>query len=148
MVTNDRRHLEPGGWLEIVETHMVPYSEDNTYETKAHALQTYFKHLCDGGAKIGCRLDQAGELKAKVEDAGFINVSEKPYKSPVGGWPKDPRWKEIGKIMLSICTIGAESYGLALFTRALGMSEKEAATVIDNARNELTNNKIHTVYKQ
>jgi hypothetical protein len=35
-------------------------------------------------------------LKGWLEDAGFVNVTEKIFHVPVGIWPQDKRAKELG----------------------------------------------------
>lgn len=54
--------------------------------------------------------------------------------------------KEIGKCCSMVCTIGAEAYGLAAFTRVLGMGRDEAGAVIREAVKAYGDNKVHTVY--
>ncbi|RPA84842.1 S-adenosyl-L-methionine-dependent methyltransferase [Ascobolus immersus RN42] len=140
--------LAPGGWIELVECHMDPYSEDGTYERLATGLHTYFSSLLSASAKLGCVMDQTPQLQQKIKSAGFTNVSERTYKAPVGAWPKDHKMKEVGRTMYGICMIGAESYGLALFTRVLGMDEEEAQKIIEGARRDLGRRGVHTVFKQ
>ena len=31
-----------------------------------------------------------------MEEAGFVNIVERKTNVPVGSWPKDKRWKELG----------------------------------------------------
>lgn len=56
-----------------------------------------------------------------MEDAGFINVTQKEYKVPSGPWPKDPRMKDIGKYNLLNMLEAIEGFTIALFTRVLGV---------------------------
>jgi hypothetical protein len=65
-------------------------------------------------------------LKNVLETAGFEDVQMHASKEPFGPWPKDPRLKRIGAMNLLNGETGFESYGMAAFTRILGMSADEA----------------------
>jgi len=62
---------------------------------------------------------------------------------PWGPWPKDPRMKEIGYWALLNSEYSFEAYGLALFTRVLGMSGEEARELCTRAQRDLKNKHIH-----
>lgn len=65
------------------------------------------------------------------------------FQGPIGGWPKNRRYKEMGRIgKVSIMEV-LEPYSLALFTRVLGLSYQEAQEHIENARAELMSNSHH-----
>jgi len=61
-------------------------------------------------------------MRASIENAGFVNVVEKVYKTPMGTWPSDPKLKEIGEWVLLGFDIGLEGYAMAGLTRALRVS--------------------------
>jgi hypothetical protein len=48
------------------------------------------------GEKTGLTFDVAGNMKKWMEEAGFVNVVEKPVRIAVGKWPKDKKQKELG----------------------------------------------------
>ncbi|KAK4232659.1 hypothetical protein C8A03DRAFT_39770, partial [Achaetomium macrosporum] len=52
----------------------------------------------EGGRKFGRTFRVlADDIQKKgMEEAGFINIVVKGYKSPTGDWPTDPKQKEIG----------------------------------------------------
>ncbi len=60
-------------------------------------------------------------MKDKITEAGFVNVVEKVYKTPLGGWPADPKLRELGQWALLGFDIGLEGYALATLTRVLGV---------------------------
>jgi len=62
---------------------------------------------------------------------------------PWGPWPKDPRMKEIGYWALLNSEYSFEAYGLALFTRVLGMTGEEARELCARAQRDLKNKHIH-----
>lgn len=92
-------------------------------------------------------MDIIGELSQYLEEAGFVNIVEKQYKVPFGSWPKHTKHKEIGQWMQEVLKTGAEAYGLALFTRVLGMSDTEARKLCDQFNEEVADNSIHSYGK-
>lgn len=55
-----------------------------------------------------------------IKNAGFVNVVEKVYKTPLGGWTADPKLRELGEWALLGFDVGLEGYCLAPLTRVMG----------------------------
>jgi hypothetical protein len=70
-------------------------------------------------------------------------------KIPLGGWPKDPKMKELGRWfrLLFLEMTGMDAYTLALFTRN-GWSEEETKVLLAKSRAELKSGRMHTYTKQ
>lgn len=137
------RHTKPGGWIEIQEDDICGlFSDDDTYKVGG-GYDTYNQALREGGIQAGRRLDIVEELKGKAIAAGFVNVKEMKYKWPIGTWPKDPHFKELGRWGIEVLDSGCEAYGLALFTRVMGMDEKSARALVNRARSDVKNGAIH-----
>jgi len=54
-------------------------------------------------------------------EAGFVDIVEKPYKVPIGPWPKDKLEKMIGTYNMVNLLDAAEGFTLVLFIRILGV---------------------------
>ena len=55
----------------------------------------------DIAGSVTCKSFKIAEhLKEWMIRAGFQNVTEKVYKIPIGGWPKDEKFKAIGQFNL------------------------------------------------
>jgi len=65
-------------------------------------------------------------------------------KIPLGTWPADQKQKDIGAFTLLTTEHGFESFGMALFTRTLGMEAPEAVELIEGAKKESRSKKIHS----
>ena len=65
------------------------------------------------------------------------------FQSPIGGWPKNRRYKEIGRIGKVSILETVEPYSLALFTRVLGLSYQDAQDHMERARADLMNTSHH-----
>ena len=62
-------------------------------------------------------------MKETIQEAGFVNVVEKVFKTPLGGWAADPKLREIGRWVLLEFDISLEGYAMASMTRILGAGE-------------------------
>lgn len=62
---------------------------------------------------------------------------------PVGGWAKNRRLKEIGRIGKAALLEVVEPYTLALFTRVLGDSFPAAQEYMNKVRTELMSGSFH-----
>lgn len=80
--------------------------------------------------------------------AGFIDLSVKLEKQPIGTWPKDPFQKKLGAYSQLLSESGFEALGIAIFTRVLGMSEEECRRIIDDCVEEVRSGKVHSYIVQ
>lgn len=138
-------HLEPGGWFDLHETHTTgAYSEDGT--TKGTAIEEYNEALKEAGLKSGHRLDFAPFLEDALKEAGFVDVSVEMFRAPVGVWPKQKDFKQLGAIGLQSILTGTEAYGLMAFTKILGWDVERAQKLIKDTVAASSNRKIHVIY--
>lgn len=142
------RVLAPGGFVELQETHITgAFSEDKTIEQSI--IPRFSVTLAEAATKLGNRMDIAPELLEITQKAGFPDATQRILKSPMGVWPKNSKLKEMGAVGREIFNVGgAESYGLALFTRVLGMPVAEAKALFDQFKVDINNVKIHTIYPE
>ena len=102
-----------------------------------------YKTAYDTAAAIA-GLDEPHEMLERYLDAsGFEEVKVVIKKLPVGTWPRDPKKKEIGQWGLAMIEPGLMSYGFALFTRYLGMTEPEATVLCRGAFEEFQRKDVH-----
>lgn len=139
-------HLKPGAWLEMQEGCADSWhSEDNTFKTDG-AFNTYATLVFEGAQKMGSPQIHASEMAELMQDVGFVDVRHIKYRLPIGTWPKDKKQKMLGKWGRMVMEPSVEAYGLAIFTRVLGMDEKEARRLLDGALEDLKNPKIHMIF--
>lgn len=58
------------------------------------------EYALEAAQVLGRPLDSAKFYKEQMEAAGFINVEAKVYKWPQCSWPKDRKYKEMGKLCI------------------------------------------------
>src|SRR5690606_30563080 len=121
------RNLRPGGYVELQEYDSFnPASDDGTY-TEDSAMYEYQQLLKKAMKNTGTYVDVPG-LAERLQAAGFVDIVVRKFKAPVGAWPKKRTMKEHGIFMYESIKTGMEAYGLALFTRVLGMDRSEEHT--------------------
>jgi hypothetical protein len=87
--------------------------------------KTFLGYLRESLAKIDRPTQTLQSLRKLMESAGFADIQECHVTKPTGPWPKDPRLKRVGAMVLLCCETSFESYGMAAFTRILGMDVKK-----------------------
>ncbi|KAI8650637.1 hypothetical protein NCS57_01398100 [Fusarium keratoplasticum] len=136
------KHLNPSGYFELQAAYTRFLSDDDTAK-KATDVHSWCSQLVAGIEKFGKPIDGAPTWKKKLEEAGFQDVQQEILKLPIGGWPKDPKLKELGKYQLIQQIQGAESYTPAVFSRVLGWSDEEIQVLIAKVRKQFNDPTIH-----
>lgn len=134
--------VSPGGYVEICEEAIAFFCDDGTMKPDNPA-KIYIDQLRASMIKMGRPPPDLKFLKNLLEKAGFENVKAMQVKEPVGPWPKDPRLKTIGAMVLLHGDSAFESYGMALFTRILGMDAKAAKHLCDEGLRAVRNKNYH-----
>jgi hypothetical protein len=119
---------------------------DDDSLTPDSALFRWDGFMQEGAKKAGFPLDAISHVPDMMHRAGFVDIVAMPTKWPINTWPKDKRYKELGKWVNENFLWGAESMSLALFTRALGWSIEEVQVFAAAMRNDLRNRKIHAYW--
>ncbi|SPO01561.1 related to methyltransferase [Cephalotrichum gorgonifer] len=140
--------LAPGGWLETHEGSAGWESDDNSLKEDS-ALDQWGKMCHNFGNSIGrsFTIVADGVQRKAMEAAGFVDIQEVDYKTPVGTWPKDPELKEIGQYTQYALEADLEGYILYPAT-ALGWSPEEVTVFAAHARREIRSPRIHAFYRQ
>jgi len=137
------RALKPGGWLEFVDLVNPPRSDDDSIPADSQ-VRKFFDILTAGCAQIGRDLFAPRRWKATLEEAGFVNVEERFFKLPIGGWPKDRRLKEAGVFEMETLREGLPAIGLGFFTRVLQWRPEEVEVLFAGVRKELDDRTVHS----
>lgn len=54
----------------------------------------------EAGEITGQTFEISEQMKERIDRAGFVNVAEWTFKTPIGGWPADPKLKKLGQYAL------------------------------------------------
>ncbi|KAI5808401.1 S-adenosyl-L-methionine-dependent methyltransferase [Pyronema omphalodes] len=146
LVTQLMRCSRPGGYVELCEYSITVECDDGTMKPD-NGVKVCTDYLRESMIKMGRPPPELEMMKMVLEKAGFEDIHASEVKEPMGPWPKDPRQKRIGAMSLLNCETGIESYGLAAFTRVLGMEVDKARAVCKAALAAVRNKNYHTYTK-
>ncbi|CCX05524.1 S-adenosyl-L-methionine-dependent methyltransferase [Pyronema domesticum] len=136
------RCTAPGGYVELLENSLTLHCDDGTMKPD-HGADIFLRRLREALEKMGRPHPTHEFLKNQLENAGFEDVQMLTAKEPFGPWPKDPRMKRVGAMSLLNGSTGFESYGMAAFTRVLGMDAAEARGICERALQDARNKNYH-----
>jgi hypothetical protein len=139
------RQLEPGGYFEAQDMAAYVGCDDGTLAEDSD-LNRFMSVLTEAMALAGRPLTAAQKWKPFMEEAGFEDVHETTYKWPTNSWPRDPRYKTLGKWTLLNMGQVLEPAVLAPLTRILGWTQEEALMLAASARKVLKDTKVHAYW--
>lgn len=90
------RFLTPGGYIELADVVFPIRTDDDTIPPDS-ALMKWCNLMVEAGQKLGRPLNGANYYKQQLEAAGFTNIVEVQFKWPINRWPKDQKFKDLGK---------------------------------------------------
>ncbi|KAK0663248.1 Secondary metabolism regulator LAE1 [Lasiodiplodia hormozganensis] len=137
------RHLKPGGWMECQEIDHMPMSNDGTLADD-DAMLKYWQMVTDGLSNVGVPFRSAPILKRYMEEAGFVNVTERIFYTPIGPWPKNRHLREVGLYWRAVLMEGLEAIALGPMTRGLGWTKEEIAVFLAAVRKAYTEPSTHS----
>ncbi|KAK5045810.1 hypothetical protein LTR84_008903 [Exophiala bonariae] len=135
--------LKPGGWVECQEFSYKRYSDDNSIPSNSRI--TEWEDLwTEGINKIGLKGHCDPNLvMQQMRDAGFINVTRRTFKMPIGPWARDKTLREAGMFGYVNLMDGFHGLSVKVFTQMLGWSIEELEVLLAQCRQELRRKDIH-----
>lgn len=136
--------LQPGGWVENQEFSVAFGCDDNSIPENS-ACRRWAELWEQGVSNFGltgiCHPDK---MKAAMEAAGFIDVSVRFYRMPIGAWPKDKNLRQSGLFNVIGLLDGLSGLSQRVFTRGLQWSIEEMELLLMQVRDECKNRRIHS----
>ncbi|KAL3490777.1 S-adenosyl-L-methionine-dependent methyltransferase [Aspergillus germanicus] len=134
-------HMKPGGYIEQVEQSVVPKSDDGS--TDGTVFEQWGKVSLQAGDAFGKSLRIVDESRDRMINAGFVDVVERRFKVPIGGWPGDPGLKQLGLYNRLQWVEGIEGWCMYLLTTVLGWTREEVEVYLAKMRKGLQDSSIH-----
>jgi len=109
-------NLVPGGWFENLEWDININSDDDSIDPTGPVAQF-------GPIFLGCSfrsgrpLDTQTKSVSYFKNAGFVDVVDKLYKAPIGGWAKNKIYKDAGRVNREHWNAGLEGWAMWLLTK-------------------------------
>lgn len=122
---------------------VMPFGCDDDTLTEDTLTYQVGKLFHDASVAIGRPLNAASTYKDLMTKAGFVDVVERRLKWPLGIWPKDKFFKELGYWTAQNFDVGLEGLLMALLTRGMGWTKEEVLVYCAHARPALRDQKVH-----
>lgn len=138
------RCLKPGGILEHQDFSLRLRSDDVSLPPDSMWAQ-WEEVFNEVGEKLGQPFEVVldGRQEKWMEEAGFSGVETQAFKTAVGGWPADPRQKEIGFFNKLSLETGLEGFALYALTKILGWDYAAVQVWLAKVRQALQNKRYH-----
>lgn len=134
--------LEPGGYFEL-QDFCGPFDCDDGTLTEDTLTYQFGQLMVDAGAAYGRPMDIAPTYKDLMAKAGFVDVVERRLKWPLGAWPKDKYFKDLGYWYYRNLDVGLEGLLMALMTREMGWSKEEVMVYAARLRPAFRDPRVH-----
>ncbi|KZL71206.1 methyltransferase domain-containing protein [Colletotrichum tofieldiae] len=153
LIQNIYDNLNPGGWVEFQDYDISFHSDDGSLTDKHHTdkWSKLLLQACEMAGRDPC---PGPKLEGWVKSTGFTDVVHQQFKIPVGPWPKDPHYRDIGMTNLIQLLDGLEGFSLRTFCGIHGWTKEEVFVMLAHVRKELKTvgfhaySAIHVVYAQ
>lgn len=139
-------HVSSQGWVEFQDFDMRYQSSDGSL-TPAHKTSMWIDALLGAAAQSGREPLVGPKLSAWVTNAGFINVTERVFTFPIGGWPREPTLRKVGMINLVAILEGLEAFSMRLLCDVAGWGESDVHALLGQVHDELLSGAFHAYIK-
>jgi SAM-dependent methyltransferase len=137
---------KPGGYVEFQDFDLGWYAAPGGEFEKGCPIDEWIMKIGEGLRKFGLDPSPGANLKTWVEEAGFVNVKERPLPIPTGTWPKDQRMKEIGAFDLISFLDNLEGLTMRVYNHAFGWTADEVKVLCAQVRKDLKNPRLRLVH--
>lgn len=118
------RNLTTDGWIEVQDIQFPLHCDDNTMPANS-ALKRWSDLMVEAGVKSGFQLTTCERAGDMLHATGFVDIVRIPYKWPINEWPREAKWKEVGRRTAVNFRDGLEAIMMALFTRFMGWTKEQ-----------------------
>lgn len=138
------KQLAPGGYLELQDVNGLCADDDTfTLDPPSCPLAEWWSLVVEAFGATGRDMTAALQHKARMEQAGFVNVKVMSRNWPINTWPREKRFKNLG-LWSRENTLGAlEALALAPLTRVFNWTPAQVQMLLQGARNDIRDTKIH-----
>ncbi|KAF2452932.1 methyltransferase domain-containing protein [Lineolata rhizophorae] len=139
------KHIKPGGWVELQELIYAPKCDDGTMPDD-YVLKIFLDNVKEGLTRLGPDMYATAKLPGKVKDAGFVNITDRVVKLPVGPWAKNKTLKKVGLYLYAGIMDGLQAIAMGPMTRGLGKTPVEVELFLKEVREGMKDSKVHSYF--
>ncbi|KAK7738785.1 hypothetical protein SLS63_002122 [Diaporthe eres] len=138
-------NLNENGWVEIQDIHFPLYCDDDTMRPDG-AVKRWSDLMVEAGEKSGFNLSACALAGDMMHEAGFVDIVRIPYKWPINEWPREPKWKEVGRRTGINFREGMSGIMMALFTRFMGWTKQQVEEFSAQVDKEWQDTRVHAYF--
>ncbi|KAH7246760.1 S-adenosyl-L-methionine-dependent methyltransferase [Fusarium tricinctum] len=138
--------LKPGGWMECQELMGLLESDDDTL-TDDNPFKLWCDNIVEASILANRPLNFAASMKQWFIEVGFVDITEKVYKLPLNGWPKDRRLKRFGELWHSNMASGLQAFSYGLLHRVKGWTKEQIEVNLVDVRKAMADQRMHSYEK-
>ncbi|KAM0345007.1 hypothetical protein ACHAPU_006890 [Fusarium lateritium] len=139
------RNITPGGYVELQDVDVIMGSDDGTL-TEETTMYKWCRLLDEAAGKFNRCFERTTRFKDLLKEVGFVDVVETRYKWPTNHWPKDNKYKELGRWNNANASSALEALTMAPFTRGHGWSREEVELFLVELRKDWNDTRIHAYW--
>ncbi|KAM0816049.1 hypothetical protein AB5N19_01850 [Seiridium cardinale] len=134
-------NLQPGGWVEFMETVIYFQSQDGSIE--GTALQRWNKLIIEGVKNLGRNVLSCMKYKRWMLETGFVNVEERKFVVPANPWAKGRKNKELGALQMVNNLNGVYGLTMSVLTKGMGWATEEVEVLLADVRKDMSDKDVH-----
>ncbi|KAK2613772.1 hypothetical protein N8I77_000660 [Diaporthe amygdali] len=138
-------NLTANGWVENQDIHFPLFCDDDTMRPDG-AIKRWSDLMVEAGEKSGFNLSVCGRAGDMMHEAGFVDIVRIPYKWPINEWPREPKWKEVGRRTAINFREGMSAIMMALFTRFMGWTKEQVEEFSAQVDKEWQDTRVHAYF--
>lgn len=133
--------LEPGGYFELQDMAIPMRAIDDTL--KGTAMEFWADTTMSAAEKLGRSWKNVEKYSKLMEEAGFVDVTERHFQWPMNPWAKGKHMKILATYWMEDMLRALEGLSMAVLTRAGGITKEEVETLTAKVRKDIVNKNIH-----
>lgn len=135
------RFLKPGGWFQHLEPDIELRCDNPDVKVdKEHIFQRWAQLFYDAGNELGRTfMFRDNSMDQWASEAGFTEVTHRKFKIPYGGWAKDKKLKELGKLTGFYLDLSLDGFAVYPVGQILGWSLDEVQVLVAEMRAAVRN---------
>ncbi|KKY28631.1 putative methyltransferase type 12 [Phaeomoniella chlamydospora] len=137
--------LNPGGWIELLEVEFPLKCPDGTASAEDDPLMEWGELVTRAGDKLGCDFQVQNKFVRYLEEAGFTNIHRFDFQWPIGPWPEDEDFANLGADVMKNANELLNS-SKAFFTRALEWKTEDFETLLAKCRASMMDPRKHRYF--
>jgi len=141
-----RSHIKPGGWIELHELDYVCHCDDGT-QPETYKFAELMKYVREALYVMGVDFFGATKLSGYMRDAGFVNVTQRVLKLPIGGWAQNPLLRKAGEYYQAVVLDGLQGIAMRPITKLLNWSPESVEAYLPEVRKDIKDPSIHSYMK-